>query len=120
MEIDRRYFFVQSELDGLDPHNVEQGLRARIEPQGITGLNYRNKLREGPSQFPSLAVDWQPHYYYIPSAPASHEHARSINKIMRQVEELNRSGMTRRNILLETQQGGRWRKFRRSAVCEPW
>jgi len=104
MEIDREIFpnMFSQNLTALIRTNVEQGLRARIEPQGITGLNYIeiNYVKD-PSQFPSLAVDWQPHYYYIPSAPGQLTNMLdSINKIMRQVEELNLSGMTKEGTLL--------------------
>ena len=74
----------------------QQGLRARIEPQGVTGINYIEiNYVNDPNQFPPLAVDWKPHYYYIPSAPGQLTNMLdSINSIMRQVEELNIGGMS--------------------------
>ena len=67
--------------------NVAQGLRARIEPQGVTGINFIDiNYVNDPNQFPPLAVDWKPHYYYIPSAPGQLTNMLdSINNIMRQV-----------------------------------
>ena len=72
MEIDREMFpgMFKENLTSLIETNVAQGLRARIEPQGVTGINYIEiNYVNDPSQFPSLAIDWKPHSYYIPSAP---------------------------------------------------
>jgi ABC-type transporter Mla subunit MlaD len=74
---------------------VAEGLRARIEPQGITGLNYIEINFVDPRRFPPLAIDWKPRAYYIPSAPGELTNfLDSINNIMREVEELNIGGMT--------------------------
>ncbi len=99
MEIDREMFpgMFKENLTPLIERNVAQGLRARIEPQGITGMNYIeiNYVKD-PSQFPSLAVDWKPHYYYIPSAPGQLTNILdSVNNIMRRVEQLNLGGMSK-------------------------
>jgi ABC-type transporter Mla subunit MlaD len=74
---------------------VAQGLRARIEPQGVTGINFIDiNYVNDPNQFPPLAVDWKPHYYYIPSAPGQLTNMLdSTNNIMRQIQELNIGGM---------------------------
>lgn len=69
---------------------VEGGLRARIEPQGITGLNYVELDFLNPRDFPALEVDWTPRYYYIPSAPGQLAGMLdSINKIMRELENFH-------------------------------
>jgi ABC-type transporter Mla subunit MlaD len=98
MEIDREMFpgMFSENLTPVIEKNVEQGLRARIEPQGITGINYIEiNYVNDPSQFPSLAVDWKPHYYYIPSAPGQLTNMLdSVNNIMRQIEQLNIGGMS--------------------------
>ena len=97
MEIDREMFpgMFDENLTSVIEKNVEQGLRARIEPQGVTGINYIEiNYVTDPNQFPPLAVDWKPHYYYIPSAPGQLTNMLdSINSIMRQVEGLNIGGM---------------------------
>ena len=97
MEIDREMFpgMFSDNLTSLIQRNVAQGLRARIEPQGITGMNYIEiNYVEDPSQFPSLAVDWTPHSYYIPSAPGQLTNMLdSVNNIMRRVEQFNIGGM---------------------------
>ena len=99
MEIDHEMFpgMFKEDLTPVIERNVAQGLRARIEPQGITGMNYIevNYVKD-PGQFPSLAVDWKPHYYYIPSAPGQLTNILdSINNIMREVGQLNLGGMSK-------------------------
>ena len=99
MEIDREMFpgMFSENLTPLIEKNVAQGLRARIEPLGITGMNYIeiNYVTDA-SQFPPLAVDWKPHYYYIPSAPGQLTNILdSINKIMLQLDQLNIGGMSK-------------------------
>ena len=98
MEVDREMFpgMFDENLTSVIEKNVEQGLRARIEPQGVTGINYIEiNYVTDPNQFPPLAVDWKPHYYYIPSAPGQLTNMLdSINSIMRQVEGLNIGGMS--------------------------
>ena len=98
MEVDRQMFpgMFDENLTPVIEKNVAQGLRARIEPQGVTGINYIEiNYVNDPNQFPPLAVDWKPHYYYIPSAPGQLTNMLdSINNIMRQVQELNIDGIT--------------------------
>jgi phospholipid/cholesterol/gamma-HCH transport system substrate-binding protein len=97
MEIDREMFpgMFSDNLTSLIQRNVAQGLRARIEPQGITGMSYIEiNYVDDPSQFPSLEVDWTPHSYYIPSAPGQLTNMLdSVNNIMRRVEQFNIGGM---------------------------
>jgi phospholipid/cholesterol/gamma-HCH transport system substrate-binding protein len=99
MEIDHEMFpgMFSENLTPLIERNVAQGLRARIEPLGITGMNYIEiNYVTDPDQFPPLAVDWKPHYYYIPSAPGQLTNILdSINRIMLQLDQLNIGGMSR-------------------------
>jgi ABC-type transporter Mla subunit MlaD len=99
MEIDHEMFpgMFKENLTSIIESNVAQGMRARIEPQGITGMNYIEvDYVKDPGQFPSLAVDWKPHYYYIPSAPGQLTNILdSINNIMREVGQLNLGGMSK-------------------------
>ena len=98
MEIDREMFpgMFTENLTPIIEKNVAQGLRARIEPQGVTGINYIEiNYVDDPSRFPPLDFAWKPHYYYIPSAPGQLTNMLdSINNIMRQVQELNIDGIT--------------------------
>jgi paraquat-inducible protein B len=99
MEIDREMFpgMFKENLTSVIEMNVAQGLRARIEPQGVTGISYIEiNYVNDPNQFPPFAIDWKPHYYYIPSAPGQLTNMLdSINNIMRQVEQLNFGGMSK-------------------------
>ncbi|MCC6198552.1 MAG: MCE family protein [Burkholderiales bacterium] len=49
---------------------VEKGLRIRIAPQGITGLNFLEMDYVDPPP-PVLPIDWEPDNLYIPSAPGT-------------------------------------------------
>lgn len=82
-------------FDGdLDLHQavqnaVAKGLRARIEPIGITGMNYIELDFLNPKEFPALEISWKPRDYYIPSAPGQLTSILdSINRIMRDVQTL--------------------------------
>ena len=50
---------------------VRQGMRARIAPQGLTGLSYLSLDFADPAKNPSLAVPWTPRRAYIPSMPGT-------------------------------------------------
>ena len=55
MEVDREMFpgMFDENLTSVIEKNVEQGLRARIEPQGVTGINYIEiNYVTDPNQFP--------------------------------------------------------------------
>jgi len=93
MEIDKEMFpgMFSEDLTLLIEKNVAQGLRARIEPLGITGMNYieLNYVKD-PSQFPLLAVDWKPEHYYIPSAPGQLTSILdSVNSMMAEMKKFN-------------------------------
>ena len=49
---------------------VEKGLRLRLAPQGITGLNYLEMDYVEPPP-PVLPINWTPDNVYIPSAPST-------------------------------------------------
>ena len=72
-----RTVFVRFEIDatrvGQPPSaaTVEQGLRARIAPQGLTGQSYVELDFANAERFPTLEVPWQPRYEYIPSIPST-------------------------------------------------
>ena len=72
-----RTVFVRFELDtsrlGAPPSadSIARGLRARIAPQGLTGLSYVELDFVNPVQFPALEVPWKPRYDYIPSMPST-------------------------------------------------
>jgi len=92
MEIDREIapgIFDPASVEALK-QNISEGLRVRIEPQGITGLNYLDFGYVDPKRFPVLEVSWKPDHFYIPYAPGEITNfLDSINNIMREVEKLN-------------------------------
>lgn len=92
MEIDREIapgIFDPTSVEALK-QNISEGLRVRIEPQGITGLNYLDFGYVDPKRFPVLEVSWKPDHFYIPYAPGEITNfLDSINNIMREVEKLN-------------------------------
>ncbi len=50
---------------------VETGLRAKVAPQGITGVSYIELDFVPPNQYPPLKLPWTPHAEYIPSMPST-------------------------------------------------
>jgi len=93
MQVDKEIFpnMFGENLQPILDRGVQNGLRVRIEPQGITGMNYLeiNFLKD-PAQFAVLAFDWRPEYYYIPSAPGELANILdSVNNMMRELEKLN-------------------------------
>ena len=80
----KQYVLVESEVNpalitvaaDLDPERmrqtIEQGLRVRIAPVGITGTAYLEIDFLDPSRYPVLPVDWTPEHLYIPSAPSTY------------------------------------------------
>jgi paraquat-inducible protein B len=51
---------------------IEQGLRVRIAPLGITGTAYLEIDFLDPARYPVLPIDWTPEHLYIPSAPSTY------------------------------------------------
>lgn len=97
MEINREVFpnMFTSDLTPLLTRSIEQGMRVRIEPQGITGLNYLDIDYFDPTRFPAIWPPWKPSVYYIPSAPGELiSFLDSINAILREVEKLNINGIS--------------------------
>jgi phospholipid/cholesterol/gamma-HCH transport system substrate-binding protein/paraquat-inducible protein B len=80
----------EEDLGPMLREGVAKGLRTRIEPVGITGMNYIEVDYVDPKLFPPLQISWQPRHFYIPSAPGQLTSILdSINKIMRDVEHFN-------------------------------
>ncbi len=52
-------------------HAVETGLRAKVAPQGITGVSYIELDFVQPDEYPPLELPWQPRAEYIPSMPST-------------------------------------------------
>ncbi len=98
MQINREVFpgMFKDDITPMLAKGVEQGLRVRIEPQGITGLNYLDLDYFDPTRFPALWPPWKPKVYYIPSAPGElTSFLDSINGILHEVERLNIGGISK-------------------------
>lgn len=63
---------------------VQEGLRVRQVPQGVTGLAYLELDYVDPKSNPPLAIDWTPESIYIPST------ASTVGRIFGATEELVR------------------------------
>lgn len=97
MEVDKELFpgMFSRDISDLLERNIQRGMRVRIEPVGITGMNFLNvDYISDPARFPMLPISWKPRNYYIPSAPGEITSILdSLNSIMHQVEQLNLHGI---------------------------
>jgi len=96
MDIDREIFpgMFTRNLQSILEKNIADGLRIRLEPQGVTGLSFLNMDYLKSDRFPVLPIAWDPDSYYIPSAPSELTNfLDSINEILRQVENLHLEGI---------------------------
>ncbi len=50
---------------------IEKGLRLELSSQGVTGVAFLNAVFLKPKRYPPLKIDWEPDFYYIPSAPGT-------------------------------------------------
>ena len=67
----------EENLTSVIEKNVAQGLRARIEPQGVTGINYIDiNYVNDPSQFPTRRRLEAPLLLHPVGAGPAHQHAR--------------------------------------------
>ncbi len=90
MEVTKPVFpgmFEDDDISEEIQNAVNEGLRARIEPMGITGMNYVEIDYVNPKLFPAFDPPWKPGTTYIPSAPGQITNLLdSVNKIMRDFE----------------------------------
>lgn len=85
----------QEDLWTVVQNAVERGLRAKIEPQGITGLNYVEIDYVEESRQRPIEVTWKPRHPYLPYAPGELTNMLdSVNNIMREIEQLNLQGIS--------------------------
>jgi ABC-type transporter Mla subunit MlaD len=69
---------------------VENGLRLKLVPQGITGLSFVEADFYPDSEVGPLVIDWEPRYAYIPSTPAMMTIlSRSLERIAGEINRLN-------------------------------
>ena len=93
MEVDKQVFrgMFTEDIRPLVEQAVQQGLRVKLQPQGVTGLNFAElNYVDDPAQFPPLKIWWTPKNFYIPSAPGTlTSMVDSLNRIMDTVSALD-------------------------------
>jgi len=69
---------------------VEDGLRMKLVPQGITGLSFLEAEYYPETDAAPLEIDWEPKYTYIPSTPAMMTLlSRSIERLAAELDTIN-------------------------------
>lgn len=69
---------------------IDQGLRIRVAPQGITGINYLELDFVDPQLNPPLPIDWKPTNPYIPSARAKLvQFTNQVETVLRALEDMD-------------------------------
>lgn len=74
MEVDVQVFrgMFSEDVGPVVERAVQQGLRVKLQPQGVTGLNFAElNYVADPAQYPPLEIWWTPRHHYIPSAPGT-------------------------------------------------
>ncbi|WP_243359108.1 MlaD family protein [Fundidesulfovibrio terrae] len=70
---------------------VEDGLRVRIAPQGLTGTGYLEMDYVNPRTNKPLPISWTPEYFYVPSAPSTiarlEETFETFSKLLKKIDE---------------------------------
>jgi len=93
MEVDVQVFrgMFTEDVGPVVEKAVEQGLRVKLQPQGVTGLNFAElNYVQNPAAYPPLEIWWTPKHPYIPSAPGTlTSMVDSVNRIMDTVSSLD-------------------------------
>ena len=86
MEVDVQVFrgMFTEDITPVVEQAVGQGLRVKLQPQVVTGLNFAElNYVPDPALFPPLQIWWTPQHHYIPSAPGTLTSlVESLNKLM--------------------------------------
>ena len=86
MEVDVQVFdgMFTEDITPVVEQAVRQGLRVKLQPQGVTGLNFAElNYVSDPALSPPLQIWWTPRHHYIPSAPGTLTSlVESLNKLM--------------------------------------
>jgi len=86
---------------------VDQGLRAVVQTNGITGSSIIALQTLDPKLYPPLHVPWTPKYLYVPSAPSQLGRLlASVDRTLANLEKLDVGGLSRSlTRLLDTADG---------------
>ncbi len=83
-------FQTRAELDKQLINIVNDGMRAVVQPEGITGTSILALVNLDPKKYPPLEVPWTPKYGYIPSAPSEFgQILASLNQTLSHLEKLD-------------------------------
>jgi ABC-type transporter Mla subunit MlaD len=83
-------FGSRAELDKQLVNIVNDGMRAVVQPEGITGTSILALLNVDAKKYPPLVVPWTPRYGYIPSAPSEFgQILASLNQTLSNLEKLD-------------------------------
>jgi len=97
MEVDVQVFrgMFSEDIGPVVEQAVRQGLRVKLQPQGVTGLNFAElNYVDDPQQFPPLKIWWTPKNFYIPSAPGTLTSlVDSVNRIMETLGRVDVKGV---------------------------
>jgi len=75
---------------------VDQGLRAVVQTNGITGSSIIALQTLDPKLYPPLTVPWTPKYLYVPSAPSQLGRLlASVDRTLANLEKLDVGGISR-------------------------
>ena len=75
---------------------VDQGLRAIVQTNGITGSSIIALQTLDPKQYPPLQVPWQPQYLYVPSAPSQLGRlVAALDRTLSNLEKLDVAGVAK-------------------------
>ncbi len=86
-----------ADVQAMLNHEIAQGLRARVQGQGITGTSVLALEYLDPERNPPLQVPWIPKHYYIPSAPGQFtEILASVEKTLRHLEKVDLTNVVAR------------------------
>lgn len=81
--------------DSILNRQIEQGLRVRINPQGITGTSYLEIDFLDPGANPLLAIDWTPENLYVPSAPSTvKQFVDAASDLLNELRRVDLAGMS--------------------------
>ncbi len=77
------------------PVEIAKGLRVRLAYQGVTGTAYLELNYLDPERNPPLAVAWQPHYPYLPSATSTiTQFSDAASRILANLERIDAAGIS--------------------------
>jgi phospholipid/cholesterol/gamma-HCH transport system substrate-binding protein len=88
--VDKEMIKDPDSLPGRIAEQVENGLRLKLVPQGITGLSFLEADFFPDAPPDRLEIDWKPEYTYIPSTPAMMTLlGRSLERLSAEIDSLD-------------------------------